>query len=384
MDAFSFYNPVRLIYGEGRFAELGQLCRGLGKRALVVTGRSAARKHGYIDGAARSLAAAGIDCATFEQVPPNPTDTAVDAGGRMAREHGCDLVIGLGGGSAMDAAKGVAVATVHEEPIREYLMPGPHGEKRLPAAVLPVVCVTTTSGTSSELTSIGVITITETREKAALISDMLYPRVSICDPELTHTMSPETTAATGIDVLCHAAEGFISTASNPLGDVNAERAISLVAEYLPRAFDDGSDREARAMMSLANVHAGVTLSNCGCTVLHGLEHPISGHYPQVAHGAGLAALFRAYCRIGWEADAAKFARLSELLGGPSDPQAAETQVDRLLKRVNLDVRLSDLGVEEAAIPAIVDDSLRYMGRALMKTPCGASRELLVEVMEACM
>ena len=391
LPSFTFFNPVRLHFGEGRFADLGTLCQGLGKRALLVTGRSAARKHGYIGAAIAYLDAAGIECATFEEAPSNPTDEAVDAGGAFAREAACDFVIGLGGGSAMDAAKAIAVAATHPEPIREYLRPGEHGEQRkATAATLPVACVTTTAGTSSELTAIGVITITATREKAALISDFCYPRVAICDPELTYTKSSEVTAATGVDVLCHSLEGFISNAASPIGDLHAQEAIALVQRYLPVAFADGDDREARRMMALANVHAGYTLSNCGATVLHGLEHPISGRCPHVAHGAGLAALMPAYCRVGWQGTggeecpvaAAKFARLSELLGGAARPEAAEEQIAALLRQVGLNVRLRDLGVAEDMLSTLADDALRYMGRALDKTPCGAGREMLLKLLEA--
>ncbi len=382
MTCFEYYNPVRLLWGPGVFSRLGECLKGE-RRVLLVTGRASARREGTLDRARDMLRRAQAEAVVFDQVPPNPTDDVMDAGGQLARAEGCSLVLGLGGGSAMDAAKAIAVAATHDFPLREFLMPGPDGQRRVPTdATLPVVCVTTTSGTSSELTPFAVITTREGREKNALSDPHLYPRAALCDPELTYRLPPEVTASTGVDVLCHAVEGYISTAANPFTDQAAEEAIRLVGAFLPRAVADGSDREARCQMSLANVFAGVVLSNCGASIMHALEHPVSGHFPQVPHGAGLAALLVAYAQVCHEASPARFARVSALLGGPEDAGAAAETFEGLLEAVGMKVKLSRLGVSEGMLERVADDAERYMGRALEKTPGCPDRDGRLRILRA--
>ena len=383
MTSFDYHNPVELIFGEGAFNRLGEFVMSAQRRALLVTGRTAARKHGYLDRAVVMLRDAGAQVSVYDEIPPNPTDDIVDAGGRLAREEGCELVVGLGGGSAMDAAKGIAIAATHEFPIREFLMPDESGNKRMPTdATLPIICATTTAGTSSELTPFAVITTKEGREKAAIAGPQIFPRVGICDPELTYHIPPRTTAATGVDVLCHAVEGYISTAAGPLTDLAAQEAIRLVGQYLPRLASDADDKQARHYLSLANVFAGIPLSNCGGSVMHALQHPVSAHYPEVAHGEGLAALMIAYAETCWEALPDKFARVSALLGGPTEASALAEVFEQLLDKVGMNLKLSQLGVQQDMLERIADDALRYMGGAVGKTPGPPDRDCLIAMLRA--
>jgi alcohol dehydrogenase len=380
-DKFEFHNPVRLLFGEGTFGRLAECLPPLTRSVFLVTGKSAARQHGYLDQAVAMLHDAGTDVTVYDAIPPNPTDEIVDAGGALAREADCDLVVGLGGGSAMDAAKAIAVAATHEFPISEFLLPDERGSVRQPTDhTLPLVLVTTTAGTSSELTPFAVVSTPSGKEKSAIRATQLYARTSICDPELTHRVPPQTTAATGVDVLCHSVEAFISTNANPITDCAVERAIALVAANLPRAVADGLDREARARMSLANVFAGYGLSNAGVSMLHALEHPVSGHYPEVAHGEGLAALLVAYARHTWQGMPERFARVSELLGGPADAAAAADTFAGFLESVGLRPRLSHFSVPEDLLERLADDALRYMGGAVARTPGNVDRECLIRVL----
>ncbi len=382
MTSFDYYNPVRLLFGVGAFNRLGECLQAGERQVLLVTGQTAARRHGYLDRAIVMLHATGAEVTVYDAVPSNPTDEVVEAGGRLAGEEGCELVIGLGGGSAMDAAKAIAVAATHDFPLREFVVAGPDGDKRVPTdATLPVACVTTTAGTSSELTPFAVITTSAGREKAAIASPLICPRTAICDPELTYGVPPPTTASTGVDVLCHAVEGYISTVANPLTDRAAEQAIRLVGAYLPRAVANPADHEARYHMSLANVFAGITLAACGGTIMHALEHPVSAHYPAVAHGEGLAALLVAYGQTCWEALPAKFARVSVLLGGSDDAAAAGETFSRLLDSVGMSRTLSQLGVAQSLLGRLADDALRYMRGALGHTPGSPDRECLLRLLE---
>ena len=387
MNDFTFFNPVRVLFGSGSFDQIGERVAGIGKHAMLVTGRSAARKSGLLARATGLLEAAGVDVTVFDRIMPNPTDEIVDEGGEMARREGVDVIVALGGGSSMDAAKGIAIAATHEAPISEFLRVQ---DKRTPTeATLPIICATTTSGTASEVTPFAVISTVSETMKSAIANDFIYPRVAIIDPELTITCPASVPANTGAAVLAHAMEGYFSTAASPLTDLFAERAIYLVGRHLPRAVEACGDLQEREQMSFANLCAGYVLSNCGASVIHALEHPISAHYPEVAHGAGLATMMAKWAELYWEHDPYKFGRIAHLLGrgipGASVEQSAEFAADAisgLLSRIGLEVSLEDLGVQRSEIERMVDDALRYMGGAVAKTPGDLTRDDLIKLMEA--
>ena len=386
MTEFSFFNPVRLFFGAGAFDRLGEHAAAWGARALLVTGRSAARKSGLLDRAVSVLDGAGVAVTLFERIMPNPTDEIVLEGAQVAREERVDVVVAVGGGSTMDAAKAIAVAAMHDEPLWEFLRP--QDRREATEATLPIICATTTSGTSSELTPFAVITATEQKMKVGIGSDNHYPKVAIVDPEVTLTCPESVTANTGADVLAHSMEGYFSTEANAVTDLFAEKAIGLVGRWLPRAVRDCQDFQAREMMALANVYAGYVLSNCGASVMHALEHPISAHHPEVAHGAGLAVMFASYARHYWDRDPLKFGRIAHLLGrgiaGAPPEQSAQYAADALvalLDSINLNIGLNDLGVEREEIPTLVDDALHYMGGAVKKTPSDLTREDLIKLLE---
>ncbi|MBD3292847.1 MAG: iron-containing alcohol dehydrogenase [Armatimonadia bacterium] len=386
MDTFEFFNPVRLVFGQGTFDQIGERSREFGSRALLVTGQASARKSGLLDRALDSLGEAGADVTVFDRIMPNPTDEIVLEGAEVARSEGVDVVVAVGGGSPMDAAKAIAVAATHEEPLWEFLRP--EDRREATEATLPIICATTTSGTSSELTPFAVITVTEQKMKVGIGSENHYPKVAIVDPAATLTCPESVTANTGADVLAHSMEGYFSTEANAVTDLFAEKAIGIVGRWLPKAVGNCENMQAREMMSLANVYAGYVLSNCGASVMHALEHPISAHHPEVAHGAGLAVMFESYARHYWDRDPLKFGKIAHLLGrgvaGAPPEQSAQYAADglqRLLDSVGLNIGLKDLGVEREEIPTLVDDALHYMGGAVKKTPSDLTRDDLIKLME---
>lgn len=385
---FEFRPPGRLIFGEGAIASVGEAVAEYGRHVLIVTGRRAMQECGVLDRVRASLIEAGVHSTVFAEVTSNPTIDLVDRGGQVAREAGCDVVLGLGGGSAMDSAKAIAIAGRHNRPIREFMVAEQGAPATPTAATLPVICATSTAGTSSELTAIAVLTIPDLRQKSAIRNPLILPRVAIEDPELTYSVSPEVTAATGIDVLCHAMEAYINNATTPLHDLMSEEAIRLVGRYLPRVYRDGRDVEGRRQMMLANTYAGYGLACCGATVMHGMEHPISAHHPEVAHGVGLAAVIRPWARRLWPLMPERFARITELLGrdvsGMPVEQAArqaETVLGELLQTVGLQVRLRDLGIERDKLPEMAADTCRYMTVTINKTPGVPSCEEIVEMLQ---
>lgn len=385
---FQFTAPTQLVFGEGTFSQLGSRAKEFGKKALLVTGRSALIKSGHVQRAQELLAQEGIACELFAKIPANPIADVVDEGAAAARAAGCDFVIGMGGGSAMDAAKAIALCAGMNGTVREFMLPDAAGNKRQPtAAALPIMCVTSTSGTASELTSFAVITIPETKDKFAIRSEHILARVALADPELTYSAPPRVTATTGIDVLCHAMEAYVNNNATPVTDLMAQEAIRLVGQHLPVAYRDGSNVEARRGMMLANTFAGYGLACCGATIMHGLEHPASGHY-DVAHGAGLAAMLRPWAKKIWPCMPEKLARVTQLLTGDCTADTedaarrAEVALGALLQQVDLDIRLRDLGVEQEKLETMAADTCRYMAGAVKSTPAGLSCDDVLELLRA--
>lgn len=385
---FTSFNSTRIHFGEGMFAQLGRIAAPYGIRAMLVTGRSAMERSGHLQKALDMLTAAGMDVEVFNRVPANPPLTLCEQGALVAREFGAECIVALGGGSSIDAAKAIAVGATHDEPLKTFLFPREDGTKPSPsAATLPLIAVTSTAGTSSEMTPFAVITVPDSHEKTAIAGPAIYPKDAIQDPELTYSTPPEVTAATGIDVLCHSVEGYISTVATPIVDAMAERAISLVGRSLPASVADGGNAEARRDMMLADCFAGYVLSQTGGNIMHAVEHPMSGHHPDIAHGAGLASVLVGWARMMWERDTAKFAFIARALGVTEEDDAsaaslAPEALQSLLDTVGLSIGLRDLGIAEEMLPTLVDDALRYMGGAVAKTLGGASRADLLDLLRA--
>ena len=387
MREFSFHFPTQIVFGRGELERLGELTKPFGRRAMVVTGSQSMRQSGFLVRATNSLKASGVDVAFYEGVPPNPTCVTVDEIGEHASAEGCDAIIGLGGGSAMDAAKAAAVAAAHDGPIWRYAMG--NGDK-LPVtdATLPFIAVPTTAGTGSEATSVAVISNPDTQQKIGFRDSYMFPKLALVDPELTFGAPADLTAATGMDALAHAIESFLATRTQPVSEMFADVAGRLIAPNLKRLAKDLGDQEARANMAWASLCAGIALSGTGGGVMHALEHPISGRFPQVPHGAGLAALMLAYFEWAHEAAPEKFATMAEWLGedvsGLSVEEAAARSVDglrRLMSDIGFTTSLADLGVRADAIERIAQDAAGYMTRGIENSPRRASVEDLVELLQ---
>jgi alcohol dehydrogenase class IV len=301
------------------------------------------------------LTAAGLDFAHFDGVIPNPTVDSIAAGSRMARELGAQSVIGLGGGSSMDSAKAIAVEATHEGSCWDYLF-----YKKAPtSATLPIIAVSTTSGTGSQVTQVAVITNPKTRDKSAIYHPNIFPRVSIIDPELMVTLPPAVTRCTGFDVLCHAFESTLHPKFNPVIEPMAWDAIERVASDLPRVLADGADIEARESMAWADTMGGYSIASAGVTLPHGIGMAIGGMYPQIAHGQSLAIVYPAFCEFTWKSAIPQFARLARILDHRlekvSDGDAAERSravVDAFLRKIGLRIGLGDFGVPEAELEAL--------------------------------
>ena len=254
---FSYFMPVRLLFGANVIDQLGATAKSYGTHALIVTGRSSTKRSGLLDRSIALLEAAGVRATVFNKVEPNPLTTTVMEGAALAREQGCDLVIGMGGGSMMDAAKAVAFCAVNGGDVNDYISGGKQG-----TGCLPILEVPTTCGTGSEANPFAVLTNPETKDKKSLWGDLIYPKVSFIDPELMKTMPKEVLASVGFDALSHNMEGYLATRSQPITDQLALHAIRLTAGSLPKVYRGEGTQEDWENITLASLLGGKAETDC--------------------------------------------------------------------------------------------------------------------------
>ena len=369
---FNYYEPVKVFFGKGKLSELGENAKIYGKKALIVTTGTGlfSNKLELIDKIRKNLKENKMNSEVFSDVSPNPLSTQIDEGAKFGQKTNCDLIIGLGGGSAIDAAKGIAVVMGHDKPIWNYC-PGTQEEVLSPTIrTLPIITISTTSGTGSHVTSFSVITNPEKKEKPGLGSDYIFPKFSIVDPELMVSMPPNVTSATGFDVLAHAIEAYTSNISTPITDLYCESAIRLVGKYLRNAFNNGSDIEARSGMALADTYAGFAISIAVITLCHSISHVVGG-LCETVHGETLAALTPKPLRFSMYKDPVKFRNIGLFLKDEcieSDSKVIEDkdlevtikEVEKIIKDLGLDTPLSKQGVKESDIEPIAEGNVGYM------------------------
>jgi alcohol dehydrogenase len=317
---FDSHLPTRLVFGAGRLAEAGTLARALGRRALVVTSRAAMARLGYTKRLLDRLTAAAVDATVFRDLGATPTTDDVDRAAAAARETGADLVIGLGGGSALDCAKAVAAVAPRRAACAEYL----HGRAGVGPDALPLLAIPTTAGTGSEMNRSAIVTDTALRHKDAIRSDHLFPRVALVDPTLTHDVPADVTAQTGFDALAHAVESYVSPKAQPLADALALDAVAAVVAALPVALAEPHNAAARERLSLAAASMGYNLSCVGTCLPHRLDKPLCAFYPHIAHGQAVAFFYPSWAAYSWRGCPDRFARVTALL----DPSTASWPVER--------------------------------------------------------
>ncbi len=339
---FEFATANRILFGEGTLADIGSIARALGMRALVVTGSTPDRAAPLLG----FLQHAGTDATTFP-VAGEPSIAAVLAGAEQARGKGVDLVLGFGGGSALDAAKAIAALATNPGDIFDYLEVIGRAQP-LTNPALPIIAIPTTAGTGSEVTRNAVIYSPAHRVKVSLRSPHMLPRIALVDPELTYSLPQAATAATGLDALTQLIEPFVSSRANPLTDGICREGIHRAVRSLRRAYTDGSDAVARREMAFASLSGGLALANAGLGAVHGFAGPFGGMY-DAPHGAVCAALLPAVCAANVQAlrerrpDARALARYDELavlLTG--DPGATADEVAPWLAALCTDLHIPSL------------------------------------------
>ncbi|MCC0026842.1 MAG: iron-containing alcohol dehydrogenase [Zhengella sp.] len=348
--------PTAIRFGAGRISEIVDACRAAGiSRPLLVTDRGLAN----MEITKRTLdlvEEAGMARAIFAEVDPNPNDTNVEAGLKVYREGGHDGVIAFGGGSGLDLAKTLAFMAGQTRPLWDFEDIGDWWTRADPAGIHPIVAVPTTAGTGSEVGRASVITNSATREKKIIFHPKMLPSVVICDPELTVGMPKPITAGTGLDAFAHCVEAYSSPHYHPMSQGIALEGMRLVKEYLPRAYADGTDIEARAhMMSAAAM--GATAFQKGLGAIHALSHPVGAHH-HTHHGTTNAVCMPAVLRFNADAIRDRFDAAAAYLGIEGGFDGFRAFVDAFNDSFAIPKTLTDLGVKNPDIDRLVADALK--------------------------
>lgn len=380
---FNYNLPVNLIFGRGRAAETGEVASRFGKKALLVTGSRSARATGLTQRITGLLDKAGVECEIFDEVEPNPLVSTVERGAERIRSAGCDIVIGVGGGSAMDAAKAIAFMALNPGDISDYI----YG-RRIGSRALPIVLIPTTAGTGSEGNGFAVLTHDETRDKKGLKVPEIVPSASIVDSELMQTMPPHVIASTGYDAFVHCIEAAIARRANPISTLLALEGIRLLSASLVRLYMGEGSSEEWDCVALAATYGGMAIGTAGSGVAHALEHPVSG-LRDVIHGEGLAALLPEVLERTWPHAVLPLSWVSAAMGehAASAELAAKnlaSVVRSMQRELKLNRTLGELGVEVSDIRWLADNALKTMAASIENNPLVFDRKEIIQIYEACL
>lgn len=355
---FSF--PTRMVFGPGSLAQLPTLIKEQNAKKVLLVTDSGLVKAGLADQVLNTLKG-HIETICFDGVEPNPTEACMEAATEALRKNGCDLVIGLGGGSAIDTAKAACFRLNHTGVLAPYEIQV-DGHLNITNDVPPLIAIPTTSGTGSEVGRSSVITNKEEGRKVIICSPKLLPIVALCDPELTVGLPPHITAATGMDALTHNLEAYLSTSYHPICDAIALGGIRLVSENLERAVKNGSDIEARGNMMLASSMGAIAFQK-DLGVAHALAHPLST-LADVPHGLANAIVLPHTMTFNKTVSADRLKDVARALGCPTDnttddegADMAIQHVHNMLEKVDIPNRLSTIGITEDLIPALAKQAI---------------------------
>jgi len=356
---FSYFLPVNIQFGWNKVDSVADFVAPYGKKALIVTGRSSAKRSGLYDRVVAKLETAHIDHVLFDQVDANPLTTTALEGAALAKSESCDVVIAIGGGSIMDCAKGIAFMVVNDGDINDYIFNRKTSDNALPLIVIPTTC-----GTGSEGNGFGVLTNPETGDKKSLRCNAIVPKVSIVDPA---TMPPHVLASVGFDALCHNIEAYTSKTAQPFTDALSYYAVTLLAQYLvplykhvkavangkPEVLSEKQLIKAWESVTLASTIGGMVINTAGVTLAHGMEHPASG-LKDITHGVGLAVIEPVVVEYTWSANPDKFGALARIFNHGDGSELGEA-LRFIVHDLDLTTNLTELGFTKKDIPWLVDN-----------------------------
>ncbi len=379
MMNFNFNNPTNLYFGTGALNELGNLAMP-GKKAMVLISNGKSTKvNGYLDRTLAQLEKAGVQTAVFDKIMENPIREVIMEGAAFARENGCDFIVALGGGAVLDSSVAISAMATNDGDLWDYVVGGTGKGQPLVNKGLPIVTITTTAGTGSEMNCWGVISNLETKEKIGFGNPVLTPVLAIVDPELMVTVPPKYTAFQGFDALFHNTEVMMSNGVNILSETIAFSAIENIAKYLPRAVKDGKDLEAREHIAYGSTMAGITMQLTSTTAQHSMEHAMSAYHPNLPHGAGLIMISKAFAEYFIEKHACddQFIKMAKAMGitNADKPEDFITALVVLQEACGVaDLKMSDYGIEKSEYMTLAVNARETMGGLFLANPCELNDE----------
>ncbi|MCX5823294.1 MAG: iron-containing alcohol dehydrogenase, partial [Deltaproteobacteria bacterium] len=378
-----FTGARKIVFGNGSFAGLaGHLAELKVSRPLVVLDGHLAGT-GFGKKVSDLMEKAKIGFVLYDKAVPEPPIELADEGAKLARKKKCDGVVGIGGGSAMDLAKAIAVLAANKGKAEDYL-----GLNKVPGPGLPKIMVPTTAGTGSEVTFTAVFIRKKLKKKEGMNSPYLYPELALLDPELTLSLPPHPTAATGIDALCHAIESYTSINASPMSEMMSLEAIRLISDNLRTAVHDGTNLEAREAMLLGSLYAGLGLANAGVTAVHSLSYPLGGKYG-ISHGLANTIMLPRVMAFNLPGAQEKFVDIAEIMGEIVDDlplreaaYLAVEAVEALIEDCGIFTTLEELEIPEADFPELAKVAMT-VARPLANNPCKMTPEEMVEIYQEC-
>lgn len=385
--SFTIFMPTKWIFGAGALNELGKQPLPGNKAMLVTSNGKSTKETGSVYRVIEQLARCGVRSELFDKIEANPLKTTVMDGAAFAKANGCDFVVALGGGSVMDASKAIAAMATNSGDLWDYIFGGTGKGQQLTKQPLPIVAITTTAGTGSEVDQWGVISNDETNEKIGFGGyDSLFPVLSIVDPELMATVPPMFTAFQGFDALFHSTEVYISKFANPFSDMVALTAIENVAKNLANAVNNGADMTAREKVAFANTLSGYSMVTGACTSEHAMEHAMSAYHHDLPHGAGLIMIAKAYYQhfVDRHVCDDRFIRMAQAMGMQQADKAQDfiTMLDKLQKDCGVDnLKMSDYGFTTEEFLTLAQNARTTMGGLFASDPMELSDEDCVKIFE---
>ncbi|GAB3051875.1 iron-containing alcohol dehydrogenase [Virgibacillus ainsalahensis] len=347
-----FVTP-EIIFGDGAINQVGESCQRLGAKKVLIVSDDGVANAGWEEEVVKNCKSVNLLNAVFNELTSDPKDYEVNRGVKVYLENECDAVVGVGGGSVLDAAKAIAIIASNGGKIQDY-----EGVDKINRPLPPLVMVSTTAGSGSEVSQFSIIVDTEAKKKLTIISKSLVPDIAIVDPDTLSTKGSALTASTGLDVLSHGIESYVSVAATPLTDVQAKNAISLVSEYLRPSVASRSNKEAKVSMAMASLQGGLAFSNAILGAVHAMSHAIGGRFP-LAHGEINAVLLPYVMEYNLIAAPKHFADIAVMMGEDTrgltvmeSGQKAISHVKKLADDIGTPRRFSEMGLEESHISAM--------------------------------
>jgi len=369
MSIFTFHNPTKIIFGRDSISKLGEETSKLGKKCLLVSGRSFARRSGYLDAIERNLSASGLMITIFNEVEPNPSIETLYGGATAAKKGECDVVVAFGGGSAIDAAKGIAFLASGDVKLEESFAPN-----EVLRPILPIVAIPTTCGTGSEATRYSVITDVTARKKRTLFGLPLLPKLALLDPAFLDNLSKQMVAYTGFDALSHSFEALLSKSSNRISDILAIESITTICQNLVDAH--GGSLESREQVLFGSLLGGMAINTTGTVIVHGMGYYLT-NYHGIHHGLANSVLLLHVLRFEGDHVRDKLQRIIVNLGLRDIPSLFDS-VESLADKVGIPRSLADLGIKATELDLMVSDAMSY-ARNIDNNPVKVSNEEMKEI-----